>query len=75
MQKLFNAMSVASFAMSAGLLIGTVALYTKIPSLTKHYIGELKSELTDMVTEMLPVQIEEVVPELPTKTGLPIPLP
>ena len=75
MQKLFNAMSVASFAMSAGLLIGTVALYTRIPSLTKHYIGELKSELTDMVTEMLPVQIEEVVPELPTKTGLPIPLP
>ncbi|BAQ93467.1 hypothetical protein [uncultured Mediterranean phage uvMED] len=72
MQKLFNVMSVAAFTMSAGMVIGTVMLYTRIPSLTKHYMSELKLELTKMVIEMVPGQIDEVMPELPTKTGLPI---
>jgi hypothetical protein len=72
MQKLFNAMSVAGFMMSAGLMIGTVALYTRIPSLTKRYVSELKLELTQMITDMVPGQVDELMPELPTKTGLPI---
>ena len=72
MQKLFNVMSVASFVMSAGMVIGTAALYTRIPSLTKHYMSELKLELTKMVTDMVPGQIDEVMPKLPTETGLPI---
>ena len=72
MQKLFNVMSVASFVMSGGMVIGTVMLYTRIPSLTKHYMSELKLELTKMVTDMVPGQIDEALPELPTETGLPI---
>ena len=72
MQKLFNVMSVASFVMSGGMVIGSVMLYTRIPSLTKHYMGELKLELTKMVTDMVPGQIDEALPELPTETGLPI---
>ena len=72
MQKLFNVMSVAAFTMSAGMVIGTVALYTRIPSLTKHYMSELRLELTKMVTDMVPGQIDEALPELPTETGLPI---
>ena len=72
MQKLFNVMSVASFVMSGGMVIGSVMLYTRIPSLTKHYMSELKLELTKMVTDMVPGQIDEALPELPTKTGLPI---
>ena len=72
MQKLFNVMSVAAFTMSAGMVVGTVALYTRIPSLTKHYMSELRLELTKMVTDMVPGQIDEVMPELPTETGLPI---
>ena len=72
MQKLFNVMSVAAFTMSAGMVIGTVALYTRIPSLTKYYMSELKLELTKLVTDMVPGQIDEVMPELPTETGLPI---
>lgn len=72
MQKLFNAMSVASFVMSGAMVVGTVVFYTRIPSLTKHYMGELKSELTKMVTDMMPGQIDEVMPKLPTETGLPI---
>ena len=72
MQKLFNVMSVAAFTMSAGMVIGTVALYTRIPSLTKYYMSELKLELTKLVTDMVPGQIDEVMPELPAETGLPI---
>ena len=65
-------MSVASFVMSAGMVIGTVMLYSRIPSLTKHYMSELRLELTKMVTDMVPGQIDEALPELPTETGLPI---
>ena len=72
MQTLFNVMSAAAFAMSGALVAGTVAIYTRIPAITNLYISELKLELTEMVTDMLPTQIEEVVPELPKQTGLPI---
>ena len=65
-------MSVASFVMSAGMVAGTVMLYTRIPSITKHYMSELRLELTKMVTDMVPGQIDEALPELPTETGLPI---
>ena len=72
MQKLFNVMSVAAFTMSAGMVIGTVMLYTRIPSLTKYYMSELTLEMTKLVTEMVPGKIDEVMPELPAETGLPI---
>ena len=74
MQKLFNVMSVASFVMSGGMVIGSVMLYTRIPSLTKHYMSELKLELTNMVTDMVPGQIDEALPELPTTTGPAVPI-
>ena len=74
MQKLFNVMSVASFVMSGGMVIGSVMLYTRIPSLTKLYVSELKLELTQMITEMVPGQIDEVMPELPTSTGPAVPI-
>ncbi len=60
--------------MSGGMVIGSVMLYTRIPSLTKHYISELKVELTEMITEMVPGQIDEVMPELPTTTGPAVPI-
>ncbi len=59
--------------MSAGVLIGTSMLYTRIPSLTKHYVSELKLELTQLVTDMIPGQIDDVMPELPSATGPAIP--
>ena len=75
MQKLFNVLSVASFVMSGAMVVGTVVLYTRIPSMTKLYISELKLELTELVLNAMPKQIEEAMPELPTKTGLPIKFP
>ena len=73
MQKLFNVMSVASFVMSAGMIAGSAMLYTRIPSLTKLYISELKLELTQMITDMVPGQIDQAMPELPTTTGPAVP--
>ena len=73
MQKLFNVMSVASFVMSAGMVAGSVLLYTRIPSITKHYMSELQGELTKMVTDMMPSQIDEALPKLPTTTGPAVP--
>ena len=73
MQKLFNVMSVASFVMSAGMVAGTVLLYTRIPSITKHYMSELTLEMTKVMTNMMPGKIDEALPELPTTTGPAVP--
>ena len=73
MQSLFNVMSVASFVMSAGMVIGTVTIYSRIPALTKRYVSELKVELTEMITDMVPGQIDQAMPELPTATGPAVP--
>ena len=75
MQKVFNVLSVASFVLSAGMVAGSVMLYTRIPSITKHYMGELQTELANMVTDMVPGQIDDVMPELPSATGPAIELP
>ncbi len=50
-------------------------LYSRIPSLTKRYMSELKLELTKVVTDMVPAKIDDVLPELPTTTGPAVELP
>ena len=72
-QKLFNVMSVASFVMSAGMVAGSVILYTRIPSITKHYMSELTLEMTKAMTNMMPGQIDKIMPELPAETGPAVP--
>ena len=66
-------MSVASFVMSAGMVAGSVILYTRIPALTKYYMSELTLEMTKVVTNMVPKKLDEVMPELPTTTGPAVP--
>ncbi len=48
--------------MSGAMVVGSVMLYTRIPSLTKYYMSELKLELTKMVTDVMPGQIDDVMP-------------
>ena len=69
MQKIFNVMSAASFVMSASMVFGTVALYSRIPSLTKKYINDLKTELTKTILDQVPVPEIPEMPELPKATG------
>ena len=75
MQKVFNVMAVAAFAMSGTMMVGGVLFYTRIPSLTKRYISELKTELTKAVLDQVPVPKILEIPKLPTQTGPAIPLP
>ena len=66
-------MAAGSFVISGAMVVGAVMVYTRIPSITQHYIDELKSELTGMITEMVPGQIDQALPELPTTTGPAVP--
>ncbi len=73
MQKVFNLLGATAFLMSGAMVVGSLMLYTRIPSLTKYYMSELKLELTKVVADMVPGQIDAALPELPSSTGLPIP--
>ena len=72
MQKVFNLLGATAFLMSGAMVAGSLVLYTKIPSLTKLYMSELKLELTKVVADMIPA-VDDVMPELPSATGLPVP--
>ena len=73
MQKLFNVMSVSAFVMSGAMVAGSVVLYTRIPSLTSYYMSELTLEMTKLVTQMMPAQVDELMPKLPSSTGPAVP--
>jgi hypothetical protein len=68
MQKVFNLLGATAFLMSGAMVVGSVVLYTRIPSITKHYMDELQTELTKIVTDMVPA-VDDVMPELPSATG------
>ena len=55
--------------MSTSMVFGTVALYSRIPSLTKKYINDLKTELTKTILDQVPVPEIPEMPELPKATG------
>ncbi len=62
-------MAAAAFVMSGTMVVGTVVFYSRIPSLAKKYIGDLKTELTKAVLDQVPVPEIPEMPKLPTKTG------
>jgi len=68
MQKVFNLLGATAFLMSGAIVVGSAVLYTRIPSITKHYMDELQTELTKIVTDMVPA-VDDVMPELPSATG------
>jgi hypothetical protein len=75
MQKFFNLAGALGFLMSGTMVVGSLVLYTRIPSITKHYMGELQTELTKVMTDMVPGKIDDVMPELPKATGPAVELP
>ncbi len=62
-------MAVLAFLMSGTMVAGTVVFYSRIPSLTKKYISDLKTELTKAVLDELPVPEMPEMPTLPKATG------
>jgi hypothetical protein len=73
MQKVFNAMAVASFVMSGAMAVMGVVAYTRVPSMVKNYASELKLELTKTILEQVPVPEIPEMPQLPKTTGPAIP--
>jgi hypothetical protein len=73
-QKIYNLLGVLGFTISATLAVIGVMAYTRVPSMMKLYLSEMKLELTEMITDMVPGQIDEALPELPTTTGPALPI-
>ena len=69
MQRFYNFLAVAAFSMSTTMAVMGVMAYTRIPSLTKKYVSELKLELTKTILDQVPVPEIPEMPKLPTETG------
>jgi len=70
MQRFYNFLAVAAFSMSTTMAVMGVMAYTRIPSLTKKYVSEIKLELTQKILDQVPVP---EMPKLPKATGPAIP--
>ena len=75
MQKVYNLLGVLGFVMSGTIAVMGVMAYTRIPSMMKLYLSEMKLELTETILKQVPVPEIPEIPKLPTETGPAIPLP
>ena len=75
MQKVYNLLGVLGFVMSGTMAVIGVMAYTRIPSMMKLYLSEMKLELTQTILDQVPVPEMPEMPKLPTETGPAIPLP
>ena len=72
MQKVFNVLSVLTFLMSGTLVGATIVAFARVPGMIEDYLEDVTGDVIGEVTEVIPGQIDEAMPELPTETGLPI---
>ena len=70
MQKVYNLLGVLGFVMSGTIAVMGVMAYTRVPSMMKLYMSNMKLELTQTILDQVPVP---EVPELPKTTGPAIP--
>ena len=73
-QKIYNLLGVLGFTISTTLAVIGVMAYTRVPSMMKLYLSEMKLELTETLTQMVPGEIDQAMPELPTTTGPAVPV-
>ena len=69
MQKVFNLLGVLGFVMSGTMAVMGVMAYTRVPSMMKLYLSEMKLELTESILKQVPVPEMPEMPKLPTETG------
>ena len=70
MQKVYNLLGVLGFTISTILAVVGVMAYTRVPSMMKLYLSNMKLELTQTILDQVPVP---EMPELPKATGPAIP--
>ena len=70
MQRIYNVLGVLGFVMSGTMAVMGVVAYTRVPSMVKNYVSNIKLELTETILNQVPVP---EVPNLPKATGPVIP--
>ena len=75
MQKIINAVAAGTFVLALANTAVIVLAVTRGPSMVKKHISDIKLELTQMLVEMVPTQIQGALPQMPKSTGPAIPLP
>ena len=70
MQKVYNLLGVLGFTISTTLAVMGVMAYTRVPSMMKLYMSNMKLELTQTILDQVPVP---EMPKLPKATGPAIP--
>tara|TARA_Y100000004_G_scaffold79425_1_gene89274 strand:- start:13 stop:234 length:222 start_codon:yes stop_codon:yes gene_type:complete len=70
MQRIYNVLGVLGFVMSGTMAVMGVVAYTRVPSMVKNYVSNVKVELTKTILDSVPVP---EVPKLPKATGPAIP--
>ena len=59
--------------MSGGLVAASAVAFVRIPEIIENYTTEMIGNITGNVTDMIPTQIDQSMPELPTSTGPAVP--
>ena len=73
MQKVYNLLGVLGFVMSVTLVGLSIAAFARIPGMIDDMAADMMDDITGKVTEMVPSQIDEAMPELPISTGPAVP--
>ena len=68
-QKICNILGICGFVMSGALVGASIVAFTRIPGMIDNYAASMMNDITANVTDMLPGQVDELMPELPTSTG------
>ena len=73
MQKVYNVLGVLGFVMSGTLVGLSIAAFARIPGMIDDMAADMMDDITGKVTEMVPSQIDQAMPELPSSTGPAVP--
>ena len=73
MQKVYNLLGVLGFGMSGALVGASIVAFSRVPGMIDDMAADMMNDVTSSVTEMIPGQIDEALPELPVSTGPAIP--
>ena len=74
MQKVCNVLGILGFVMSGTLVGLSIAAFVRIPGMIDEYAAEMMDDITGNLTDVMPGQIDQAMPELPTTTGPAVPI-
>ena len=75
MQKVINALALVSFVGVAGIVGGGVYVYVQKDNIVDGIKAAVTEHATEAITNALPGMLDSAVPELPSTTGGPLPVP